>query len=49
MASLYDRMHCNRSKWCNCCGEKIRVQKKSPSGNDPDFLIAICPKCDVGV
>lgn len=38
----------NRTKQCNCCGEKIRKQIRIwfDINKDPDYVIAICPKCD---
>lgn len=45
-------LYCNRSRQCNCCGEKIRIRVRVGlvigDYKDPDYQVAICPKCDGG-
>lgn len=36
----------NRTRSCGCCGERRRQHIRIGTPDDPDYAIAICPKCD---
>jgi transposase len=44
------RREANRSRNCSCCGRRaVRVHLPAPTGDDPDFKVAVCPACDLTV
>jgi hypothetical protein len=37
----------NKSRNCYCCQRRlVRVQLPAPKLSDPEYKIAVCPKCD---
>lgn len=43
-------LRANRSRDCNCCKRRAyRVQVAWPKPDDPDYLGALCPTCDMTV
>jgi hypothetical protein len=45
---MADRLYCNRSRNCHLCGgSRIREQRSSPKPDDPHYVVAVCPTCDL--
>lgn len=43
-------LRCNRSRDCNLCKRRgYRVQVAWPKKDDPDYLGALCPTCDMTI
>ena len=37
-----------RSRTCTCCRQgRKRIQVNAPTPDDPDYLVAVCPDCDM--
>lgn len=44
----YQRARANSSPVCNCCGgRRIRERRRWPLPQDPGYVGAVCPECDV--
>ena len=41
-------MHLNRSKNCHLCNSRgVRIHLAAPTEDDPDYVLAVCPTCDL--
>lgn len=41
-------LNVNRSRTCKCCKKvRFRVLVLSPTKDDPDYTVAVCPTCDM--
>ena len=40
--------HLNRSKNCHLCNSRgVRIHLAAPTEDDPDYVLAVCPTCDL--
>jgi hypothetical protein len=39
----------NRSRHCRLCDQRVRIQLPAPKPDDPDYKVAVCPTCDIGI
>lgn len=45
-----NQIRLNRSRYCRLCDRsRFRVLVPSPTATDPDYTVAVCPRCDMTI